>query len=77
MNKLIRTSIRIVFFLPRNFEKINKISFFQNLQQYIISCQPWPIELAGFENLEKTESNLTTPLILLQHLQRLHIVTTS
>ena len=47
------------------------------MQQYIIANQPRPMELAEIKKSEnKIESDLTTPLILLQHLQSLHIVMT-
>ena len=56
----------------------SKVSSFQNMQQYIISHQPWPMELAELTNLGKNKkSDLTTPLILIQHLQPIHIVNTS
>ena len=54
-----------------------KILSFQNLLQCIISNQPWPMEWSKLKSLEnKTESNLTTPQILLHCLQSLDIIST-
>ena len=39
------------FFKLHNYEKINTISSFQNLQQYIITHQPRPTKLDDITNL--------------------------
>ena len=59
---------------PPNIQNFNKISQLQNQQKYIINHQPSPMELSDLTNSEnKTQSDLTTQLKLIQHLQLLHI----